>query len=99
MELAQFMCSLIDTEQHYRFADLMAGNCGITQYLPGSHILAVEKNRDRFESGRRFVTRAKWLNLDIFSVQFCSVLCFCCASQLSLRVCSVSRGTRAPPQI
>eukprot|EP01083_Nonionella_stella_P171983 588832_1 len=61
-----------------RLADLMAGNGNITQWLPGYHILAVEKNKQRYESGRRCVQRATWLNCDIFSEYFIKNYVFRC---------------------
>ena len=56
----------------------MAGNGNITQWLPGYHILAVERNKLRYESGRRCCQKATWLHADIFSQHFVTNYVFQC---------------------
>lgn len=81
--LGQYIATLVYKHDrmnvnNLRIADLMAGNGNITQWLPGYHILAVEKNKLRYESGKRCCQRATWLNCDIFSQYFIKNYVFKC---------------------
>ena len=81
--MGQFIATLVykhggQNVNNLRLADLMAGNGNITQWLPGYHILAVEKNKLRYESGKRCFQRATWLNCDIFTQYFIKNYVFKC---------------------
>jgi len=69
LELAKYMAS-IRNKTDKRFGDLMAGNGNITMFIPGNDVLAVEKDKARYEAGMLLARNATWVNMDIFDINF-----------------------------